>query len=114
MRTHASAIGAANISDLTSHAYVQKAAKRVNMNCFGKMSANAYVFLRKDSFTNHNTGNFLRHSINITANQRLFPTFQGNQNTIIGGAIQTSLSPILFEGGGVCTQATCCELYSFF
>ena len=40
MRTHASAIGDANISDLTSHAYFQKAAKQVNMQCFGKMSAN--------------------------------------------------------------------------
>ena len=41
MRTHASAIGDVNISDLTSHAYSQKAAKQVNMKCFGKMSANA-------------------------------------------------------------------------
>ena len=45
MRTHASAIGAANISDFTSHAYFQKAAKRVSMKCSGKMSANAQVFL---------------------------------------------------------------------
>ena len=30
------------------------------------------------SFTNHNTGSYLRHGINITTNQRLSPTFQGN------------------------------------
>ena len=59
MRTHASAIGAANISDFTSHAYFQKAAKRVSMKCFGKMSANAQVFLGKDSFIQSQHRKFL-------------------------------------------------------
>ena len=77
-----------------------------------------------DSFTNHNTGNYLRHGINITTNQRLSPTLRGNVNTINDGDWQTSLSPpfsegrglytgysqtslfpIFFRGGGVCTQA---------
>ena len=37
------------------------------------------------SFTSHNSGNYLRHGINITTNQRLSPTFRGNGNTIIVG-----------------------------
>ena len=51
------------------------------------------------SFTNHNTGNYLRHGINITTNQRLSPTFRGNGNTIIVGDSQTSPLPIFPEGG---------------
>ena len=53
------------------------------------------------SFTNHNTGNYLRHGINITTNQRLSPTFRGNGNTIIVGDSQTSHLPIFPEGGGM-------------
>ena len=55
--------------------------------------------LFRDSFTNHNTGNHLRHGINITTNQRLSPTFQGNGNTIIVGDSQTSPLPIFPKGG---------------
>ena len=39
-------------------------------------------------------------SINITTNQRLSPTFRGNENTIIVGDSQTSPLPIFPEGGG--------------
>ena len=50
--------------------------------------------------SNHNTGNFLRHSINITANQRLSPTFQGNQNK--GHDTDVSLPDFFWgEGGSV-------------
>ena len=52
------------------------------------------------SFTNHNTGNYLRHGINITTNQRLSPTFRRDGNTIIVGDSQTSPLPIFLEGGG--------------
>ena len=52
------------------------------------------------SFTNHNTGNYLREGINITTNQRLSPTFRGKGNTIIVGDSQTSPPPIFPEGGG--------------
>ena len=52
------------------------------------------------SFTNHNTGNYLHHGINITTNQRLSPTFRGNGNTINNGDSQTSPLPIFPEGGG--------------
>ena len=56
-----------------------------------------------DSFTNHNTGNYLRHGINITTNQRLSPTLRGNANTIKDGDWQTSLSPPFSEGRGLYT-----------
>ena len=53
-----------------------------------------------DSFTNHNTVNYLHHGINITTNQRLSPKFQGNGNTIIISDSQTSPLLIFPEGGG--------------
>ena len=43
-----------------------------------------------DSFTNHNTGNYLRHGIKLTANQRLSPTLRENQNAIKDGATEKS------------------------
>ena len=45
--------------------------------CFVEPSANAEVFGREfsDSITSHNTESYLRHGINITANQRLFFSF---------------------------------------
>ena len=52
-----------------------------------------------DSFTNHNTGNYLRHGINITTNQRLSPTFRGNGNTIIVGDSQSHVSSSDFSWG---------------
>ena len=78
------------------------------------------------SFTNHNTGNYLRHGINITTNQRLSPTFRGNGNTIIVGDSQTSPLPIFPEGGGgmytgynkcvnvVLISHVICQMASFF
>ena len=47
---------------------------------------------------------FLRHGINITTNQRLFPTFRGNGNTIIVGDSETSPLPIFPKGGGTSVQ----------
>ena len=52
------------------------------------------------SFTNQNTGNYLRHGINNTTNQRLSPTFQGNGNTIFVGDSQTFPLLIFPEEGG--------------
>lgn len=63
--------------------------------CFGKLS-----------FTNHNTTSYLHCGTSIAANQKLFPTFWGNKDTIFGGVTQTSLSPIFFRGGSICTQAS--------
>ena len=61
-----------------------------------------------DLFTKQNTGNHLHHGINITANQRLSPTFRRNRNTIIVSNSQMSLiSPDFFWGrGDISTQAT--------
>ena len=66
------------------------------------MSTKAELFPgeSRGSFTNHNTGTYLLHGINITTNQRLSPTFRGNGNTIIAGDSQTSPLPIFPEGGG--------------
>ena len=61
-----------------------------------------------DSFTNRNTGNYLRHGINITTNQRLSPTFRGNGNTIISGDSQMSLLSIFSEGGGTSVLRLAC------
>ena len=61
-----------------------------------------------DLFTKQNTGNYLRHGINITANQRLSPTFWGNRNTIIVSNSQTSLLPIFSEGGGTSVHRLLC------
>ena len=55
------------------------------------------------SFTNHNTGNYLRHGINITTNNRFSPTFQGNRNMFNDSDSQTS--PRFFpEGRGASVQ----------
>ena len=43
------------------------------------------------SFTNHYTGNYLRHGINITTNQRLSPTFRGLTGTRLSSAIRRRL-----------------------
>ena len=62
-----------------------------------------------NSFTNHNTRNYLHCGNNITANQRLSPIFCGNQNTINNVATKTTLFPTFFflgEGVAVHTQAT--------
>ena len=52
--------------------------------CFRKLPSEADVFLGEifDSFTYHNSGNYSGQGINMPTNQRLSPTFQGNQNTI--------------------------------
>ena len=52
-----------------------------------------------DSFTNHNTGNYLRHGIKLTANQRLSPTLWENQNAIKDGATEKSLFSIFSSEG---------------
>ena len=54
-----------------------------------------------ESIVRFMTGNYSRHGISITTNQRLFPTFRGNGKTIKDGDSQTSsLSPIFFEESG--------------
>ena len=87
----------------------QRAEIQVNKYKCRKLSTKAEFFpwgIYWDSFTNWNTGNYFRHGINITTNQRLSPTFRGNRNTIIIGDSQMSLLPISFWGrGDVCTQA---------
>jgi len=61
-----------------------------------------------NSFTNHNTRNYLHHGYNITANQRLSPIFCGNQNTINDVVTKRTLFPkfvFFFTGGGGCTHS---------
>ena len=89
---------------------LQRAEIQVNKYKCGTLSTKAEVFpenLFWNFFTNHNTGNYLRHGNDITTNQRLFPTLRGNGNTINDGDSKTSLHPIFFwKRGDVCTQAS--------
>ena len=97
------ATGAANIGCLNFTCLFQRAEIQVNKCKCGKLSPKTEFFpgnLFCNSCTNRNSGNYLRHGINITANQRLSPTFRGNGNTIIVGDSQTSLLPIFSEVGG--------------
>ena len=102
VQTDAPATGAVNIGGLNFLCLFQRAEIQIPVNkceCPQRLS----FFLGNlfwDSFSNHNTGNYLRHGINITTNQRLFLTFRGNGNTIIVGDSQTSPLPIFPEGGG--------------
>ena len=104
--THATAIVAESINDVTSHAGKPKNIYISMFWCFRKLPSEADVFLGEilDSFTYHNSGNYSGQGINILTNQRLPPTFRGIQNTINVSDSQTSLSPIFFRGGGVCAQ----------
>ena len=59
------------------------------------------VFLRGILGFIHQSHHQKFHSLYLNFNyQRLSPTFQGNQNTINGGATWLSFSPILFLGKG--------------
>ena len=78
---HRPTTGAANFSDLTSHAYFQKVEKHFNQ-CFGKLCTKAEVSLGKfwDSSTKDNTRNYLGHGINnIIATNQCFPHILGKQ-----------------------------------
>ena len=79
------------------------------------MSTKAELFPgeSRGSFTNHNTGNYFRHGINITTNQRQSPTFRGNGNTIIVGDSQTSPLPIFPDGGGTSVHRLPNEYFLF-
>ena len=58
-----------------------------------------------DSFTNHNTGNYLRHGINITTN-RGCPQHSGETGTRLSSAIHKPLlSRYFLREGDACTQA---------
>ena len=103
VQTDAPATGAANISGLNCSCLFERAEIQVPVSkyeCPQRLSFSPGN-LFWGSFTNHNTGNYLRHGINITTNQRLSPTFRGNGNTIIIGDSQTSPLPIFPEGGGM-------------
>ena len=106
--THATAIVAESISDLTSHAGKPKNIYISMFWCFRKLpSSETDVLLGEfwDSFTYHNSENYSGQGINMLTNQRLSPTFRENQNTINGSDSQTSLSLIFFfRGRGVCAQ----------
>ena len=91
-------IGGLNFSDLFKRAKIQLILVN-KYECPQRLSFSpGNLFC--SSFTNHNTGNYLRHGINITTNQRLSPTFRGNGNTIIVGDSQTSPLPIFPKEGG--------------
>ena len=108
VQTDAPATGATNIGGLNFSWLFERTEIQIPVNkyeCPQRLSFSPGN-LFWGSFTNHNTGNYLRHGINITTNQRLSPTFRGNGNTIIVGDSQTSPLPIFpKEGGDVCTQA---------
>ena len=102
VQTDAPATGAANIGGLNFSCLFERAEIQIPINkyeCPQRLSFSPGN-LFWGSFTNHNTGNYLRHGINITTNQRLSPTFRGNGNTINNGDSQTSPLPIFPEGGG--------------
>ena len=102
VQTDAPATGAANIGGLNFSCLFERAEIQIPVNkyeCQQRLSFSPGN-LFWGSFTNHNTGNYLRHGINITTNQRLLPTFWGNGNTIIVGDSRTSPPPIFPEGGG--------------
>ena len=102
VQTDASATGAANIGGLNFSCLFERAEIQIPVNKYECPQRLSFSLgnLFPGSFTNHNTGNYLRHSINVTTNQRLSPTFRGNGNTIIVGDSQTSPLPILPEGVG--------------
>ena len=73
------------------------------------MSTMAELFPREsilsDSFTNHNTGNYLRHGINITTN-RGCPQHSGETGTRLSSSIHKRLlSRYFLREGDACTQA---------
>ena len=92
-----------NRCSLKHRCLFQRAEKQESKYKCAKLSTQRVIF-RQDlfwgSFTSHNSGNYLRHGINITTNQRLSPAFRGNGNTIIVGDSQTSPLPIFPEGRG--------------
>ena len=102
VQTDAPTTGAANIGGLNFSCLFERAEIQIPVNkyeCPQRLSFSpGNLFL--GSSTNHNTGNYLGHGINITTNQRLSPTFRGNGNTIIVGDSQTSSLPIFPEGVG--------------
>ena len=102
----ATAIVVENISDLTSHAGKPKNIFISMFWCFRKLPSETDVLLGEfwDSFTYHNSENYSGQGINMLTNQRLSPTFRGNQKTINVSDSQTSLSPIFFRGVSVCAQ----------
>ena len=102
VQTDAPATGAANIGGLNFSCLFERAEIQIPVNkyqCLQRLSFSPGN-LFWGSFTNHNTGNYLRHGINITTNKRLSLTFRGNGNTIIVGDSQTSPLPIFPDGGG--------------
>ena len=101
VQTDAPATGAANIGGLNFSCLFKRAEIQIPVNkyeCPQRLSFSPGN-LFWGSFTNHNTGNYLRHGINISTSQRLSPTFRGNGNTIIIGDSQTSPLPIFLREG---------------
>ena len=95
VQTDAPATGAANIVNFSC--LFERAEIQIPLNKYGCPQRLGNLF--RGSFSNHNTRNYLRRGINVTTNQRLSPTFQGNGNTIIVGDSQTSPLPIFSEEG---------------
>ena len=96
------ATGAANIGGLNFSYLFERAEIQIPVNKYECPQRLSFCpgNLFWSSFTNHNSGNYLRHGINITTNQRLFPIFRGSGNTIIVGDSQTHPLPIFPKGGG--------------
>ena len=95
VQTDTPATGAANIVNFSC--LFERAEIQIPVNKYECPQRLGNLF--RGSFTNHNTGNYLRRGINVTTNQRLSPTFRGNGNTIIVGDSQTSPLPIFSEEG---------------
>ena len=109
VQTDAPATGAANIGGLNFSCLFERAEIQIPVNkyeCPQRLSFSPGN-LFWGSFTNHNTGNYLRHGINITTSQR-----PGKQEHDYRRRFTDVSSPGFSWGrGDVCTQAIECKMY---
>ena len=110
--THATAIVAENISDLTSHAGKPKNIYISMFWCFRKLPSETDVLVGEfwDSFTYHNSENYSGQGINMLTNQRL-SRHSGETRKRLTSAIHRRLSPRFFfrpEGASVHSAKTIC------
>ena len=84
VQTDALATGAANIGSLNFPGLFERTEIQIPVNRYECPQRLSFSLgnLFWGSFTNYNTGNYLRRGVNSTTNQRLSPTFRGNGNTI--------------------------------
>ena len=108
VQTDAPATGAANIGGLNFSFLFERAEIQIPVNKYERPQRLSFSLenLFWGSFTSHYTGNYLRHGINITTNQRLSPTFRGKREHNYRRRL-TDVSSPSWGRGDVCTQAKC-------